>query len=32
MSLKSFKPYTKSNRGTVIVDKSGLWKGSPINL
>ena len=28
MSLKTFKPYTKSNRGTVIVDKSGLWKGS----
>ena len=28
MSLKSFKPYTKSNRGTVIVDKGGLWKGS----
>ena len=29
MALKSFKPYTKSNRGTVIVDKSLLWKGSP---
>ena len=28
MSLKTFKPYTKSNRGTVIVDKSDLWKGS----
>ena len=28
MSLKTFKPYTKSNRGTVIVDKSRLWKGS----
>jgi large subunit ribosomal protein L2 len=28
MALKTFKPYTKSNRGTVIVDKSGLWKGS----
>ena len=28
MPLKSFKPYTKSNRGTVIVDKAGLWKGS----
>ncbi len=27
MSLKTFKPYTKSRRGTVIVDKSGLWKG-----
>ena len=29
MSLKTFKPYTKSTRGTVIVNKSGLWKGSP---
>ena len=29
MSLKTFKPYTKSNRGTVIVDKSSLWKGGP---
>ncbi len=29
MALKTFKPYTKSNRGTVIVDKSKLWKGSP---
>ncbi len=28
MALKTFKPYTKSNRGTVIVDKSNLWKGS----
>ena len=29
MTLKTFKPYTKSNRATVIVDKSSLWKGSP---
>ena len=29
MSLKTFKPYTKSTRGTVIVNKSNLWKGSP---
>ena len=28
MALKTFKPYTKSTRGTVIVDKAGLWKGS----
>ena len=28
MTLKNFKPYTKSTRGTVIVDKSSLWKGS----
>ena len=27
MALKTFKPYTKSTRGTVIVDKSNLWKG-----
>ena len=29
MALKTFKPYTKSTRGTVVVDKSNLWKGSP---
>ena len=29
MALKTFKPYTKSTRGTVLVDKSGLWKGDP---
>ncbi len=29
MALKTFKPYTKSSRGTVVVDKSSLWKGSP---
>ena len=29
MSLKTFKPYTKSTRGTVIVDKKNIWKGSP---
>ena len=29
MSLKNFKPYTKSTRGTVVLDKSKLWKGSP---
>jgi len=28
MALKSFKPYTKSTRGTVLVDKSQLWKGA----
>ncbi len=32
MALKTFKPYTKSNRGTVIVDKSQLWKGSSYKL
>ena len=29
MPLKTFKPYTKSTRGTVLVDKTGLWKGKP---
>ena len=29
MSLKLFKPYTKTTRGTVLVDKAGLWKGKP---
>ena len=28
MALKTFKPYTKSTRGTVVVDKNNLWKGS----
>ena len=29
MTLKTFKPYTKSTRGTILVDKSKLWKGKP---
>ena len=29
MSLKSFKPYTKSSRGTILVDRKHLWKGKP---
>ena len=29
MSLKTFKPYTKTRRGTVLVGKEGLWKGKP---
>ena len=29
MSLKSFKPYTKSTRGTVLIDRKNLWKGKP---
>ena len=29
MALKTFKPYTKSTRGTVVLDKSNLWKGAP---
>ena len=27
MSLKSFKPYTKSTRSTILVERTGLWKG-----
>ena len=30
MTLKIFKPYTKSQRGTVLVDRKGLWKGKPM--
>ena len=30
MSLKFFKSYTKSTRGTVLVDKKNLWKGKPL--
>ena len=29
MALKTFKPYTKTTRGTVLVDRSELWKGKP---
>ena len=29
MALKTFKSYTKSTRGTVLVDKKDLWKGKP---
>ena len=27
MSLKTFKSYTKSTRGTVLVERKDLWKG-----
>jgi len=30
MTLKTFKPYTKSTRGTVLIAKKELWKGKPI--
>ena len=30
MSLKTFKSYTKSTRGTVLVDRKNLWKGKPL--
>ena len=29
MALKQFKPYTKSSRSTILVDRSNLWKGKP---
>ncbi len=29
MTLKQYKPYTKSRRSTILIDKSGLWKGKP---
>ena len=32
MALKTFKPYTKSTRGTILVDRTGLWKGKPFKL
>ena len=30
MSLKIFKSYTKSTRGTVLVSRKNLWKGKPL--
>ena len=30
MPLKTFKSYTKSTRGTVLVDRKGIWKGKPL--
>jgi len=30
MSLKTFKSYTKSTRGTVLVDRKDLWKGKSL--
>ena len=32
MPLKTFKPYTKSTRGTVLIDRSNLWKGKPYKI
>ncbi len=29
MALKTYKPYTKSTRGTILIDKTGVWKGKP---
>ena len=30
MALKTFKSYTKSTRGTVLVDRKNIWKGKPL--
>ena len=30
MALKTFKPYTKSRRGTVLINRENLWKGKPL--
>ena len=30
MALKTFKSYTKSTRGTVLVNREDLWKGKPL--
>ena len=30
MSLKTFKSYTKSTRGTVLIDRKNLWKGKSL--
>ena len=30
MSLKTFKSYTKSRRGTVLIDRKDIWKGKPL--
>jgi len=30
MSLKTYKPYTKSTRTTILVDRKGVWKGRPL--
>jgi len=29
MTLKQYKPYTKSRRGTILIDRSALWRGKP---
>ena len=30
MALKSFNPITPSLRGTILIDRSELWKGKPV--
>ena len=30
MALKNFNPVTASLRGTILIDRSELWKGKPV--
>jgi large subunit ribosomal protein L2 len=30
MALKNYKPVTPSQRGVVLIDRTGLWKGKPV--
>jgi len=30
MALKTYKPVTSSQRGLVLVDRTGLWRGGPV--
>jgi len=30
MALKTFRPVTPSLRGTILIDRTGLWKGKPV--
>ena len=30
MSLKTYKPYTKSTRTTILVERKNIWKGPPV--
>ena len=32
MALRQFNPVTPSLRGTVLIDRSELWKGKPVKL
>jgi large subunit ribosomal protein L2 len=32
MSIKEYKPVTPSQRGTKLVSREGLWKGSPLKI
>lgn len=32
MALKQYKPYTKSSRSTILIDRYDLWKGKPYKL